>query len=119
MMFHLVSNVQQRSRYIPAYSVTTLAHWPNACERKTQMQLLLTTFSMHQNSCTLSFTKKSCQLVTSFLLLAWRAVHSYVLTTAGDGMDEWSIDQVHEFVTAEFGSKIVQNFKGELRFLYR
>ena len=94
MMFHLVSNVQQRSRYIPAYSVTTLAHWPNACERKTQ-------------------------LVTSFLLLAWRAVHSYVLTTAGDGMDEWSIDQVHEFVTAEFGSKIVQNFKGELRFLYR
>ena len=60
------------------------------------------------------FTKKSCSVASDCLFVAL-FVRTF-LTTAGDGMDEWSIEQVQDFVTAEFGSEIAQNFKGELRF---
>ena len=85
---------------------------------KGRMQLLLAAFCMAQSSCTLSFHRKkniaSCSVVSHCLFVALFV--RTLLTTAGDGMDKWSIEQVQDFVTAEFGSEIAQNFKGELIF---
>ena len=75
---------------------------------KGRKQLLLAAFCMDQSSCTLSFHKKKFPVAQLQVIVS--SLRCSFLTTAGDGMDEWSIEQVQDFVTAEFGSEIAQNF---------
>ena len=102
------------------YNVTTLAHdWPkNACARKRQNAAAFSRLLHGSKQLHSFFSQKkniaSCSVASHCLFVAL-FVRTF-LTTAGDGMDEWSIEQVQDFVTAEFGSEIVQNFKGELIF---